>query len=76
MAILSTNKLIGNCFSTIRVGLIDHNLCGIMLFDEYSINDWPGETKALDEFFADKPDVKIKTLPWTNAPAGYIMKEY
>jgi len=48
---------------------------GVMLFDEYSIRDWPGETKAVDEFFADKPDIKIKTLPWTNAPAGYIVKE-
>lgn len=48
---------------------------GIMLFDEYSIPDWPGETKAVDEFFADKPGIKVKTLQWTNAPAGYIIKE-
>lgn len=48
---------------------------GIMLFDEYSIPDWPGETKAVDEFLSDKPGVKIKTLPWTNTPAGYIVKE-
>jgi len=48
---------------------------GVMLFDEYSIPDWPGETKAVDEFFADKPDIKIKTLLWTNTPAGYIVKE-
>lgn len=48
---------------------------GIMLFDEYAIPDWPGETKAVDEFFACKPSVKINTLPWTNTPAGYIIKE-
>ncbi|NDV22107.1 TylF/MycF/NovP-related O-methyltransferase [Desulfovibrio sp. JC022] len=48
---------------------------GVMLFDEYGIQQWPGETKAVDEFFADKPGVKIKTLPWTNAPAGYLVKE-
>ena len=48
---------------------------GIILFDEYSISDWAGETKAVDEFFADKPNVKIKTLSWTNTPAGYIIKE-
>ena len=48
---------------------------GVMLFDEYSIPDWPGETKAVDEFFSDKPGIKIKTLPWTNTPAGYIVKE-
>jgi hypothetical protein len=49
---------------------------GIMMFDEYGIKDWPGETKAVDEFFEDKTRVKIKTFPWTNAPAGYIVKEY
>ena len=49
---------------------------GIMLFDEYSIREWPGETTAVDDFFADKPHVKVKTLPWTNAPAGHIIKEY
>ncbi len=48
---------------------------GIILFDEYSISDWAGETKAVDEFFTNKPNVKIKTLSWTNAPAGYIVKE-
>ncbi len=48
---------------------------GIMLFDEYSIPDWAGETKAVDEFFSDKPRVKIKTFSWTNTPAGYIVKE-
>ena len=48
---------------------------GVIIFDEYSIKEWPGETKAVDEFFKDKPGVKIKTLPWTNAPAGYVVKE-
>jgi hypothetical protein len=48
---------------------------GIVLFDEYGIPDWPGETQAVDEFFADKPGLRVKTLPWTNAPAGYVVKE-
>ncbi|MGB6943700.1 MAG: TylF/MycF/NovP-related O-methyltransferase [Bryobacteraceae bacterium] len=48
---------------------------GLMLFDEYSIPDWPGETKAVDEFLADKPGIKLKTLPWNNVPAGYLIKE-
>ena len=48
---------------------------GIMLFDEYGIREWPGETKAVDEFLCDKPTVQVKTLPWTNAPAGYLVKE-
>ncbi len=48
---------------------------GIMLFDEYALHEWSGETKAVDEYFADKPNIKIKTLTWTNAPAAYIIKE-
>lgn len=47
---------------------------GVFLFDEYAIKEWPGETKAVDEFFADK-DVKIKKLQWNNVPAGYVVKE-
>lgn len=47
---------------------------GIFLFDEYAIKDWPGETKAVDEFFADK-NVQIKKLQWNNVPAGYVIKE-
>ena len=48
---------------------------GVILFDEYAIADWPGETAAVDEFLADKPGLRVKTLPWTNAPAGYLVKD-
>jgi hypothetical protein len=47
---------------------------GVLLFDEYSIPDWPGETQAVDEFLADKPGLKLQTLPWTNAPAAYLVR--
>lgn len=47
---------------------------GILLFDEYAIPDWPGETKAVDEFLTDKPELKLKTFTWTNAPAAYLIK--
>ena len=47
---------------------------GVMLFDEYGIHDWPGETRAVDEFFADKPEVRLQTFSWTNAPAAYLIK--
>jgi hypothetical protein len=46
---------------------------GVMLFDEYSIHEWAGETKAVDEYFAYK--VRIRKFHWTNAPAGYVVKE-
>jgi len=29
---------------------------GVILFDEYHDDRWPGATKAIDEFFADKPE--------------------
>ncbi len=48
---------------------------GIMLFDEYALHGWSGETKAVDEYFVDKLNINIKTLTWTNAPAAYIIKE-
>lgn len=46
---------------------------GIMLFDEYGIPDWPGETRAVDEFLADKPQLQLRTLAWNNAPAAYLV---
>ena len=51
------------------------NKKGIMIFDEYSIIEWSGETKAVDEYFEDK-DVDFKKLPWQGAPSAYIIKEY
>lgn len=47
---------------------------GVMIFDEYGISQWQGETLAVDEFFNDKPEVRLKTLPWTNTPAAYLIK--
>lgn len=32
-----------------------------------------GETRAADEYFADKPGVKLKTLSWTNSPSAYVI---
>lgn len=29
---------------------------GIIMFDEYNDQRWPGATKAIDEFFSDKPE--------------------
>ena len=56
---------------------VDHRLLPkrlvLHVFDEYAIKDWPGETQAVDEFFADK-DVEIKTLDWTNVPGAYLVK--
>jgi hypothetical protein len=47
---------------------------GVILFDEYGIHDWPGETKAVDEFLLDKPDLELQTFTWTNSPAAFLIK--
>lgn len=47
---------------------------GILIFDEYGIHDWPGETAAVDEFLADKPALRLTTFDWTNAPAAWLVK--
>ena len=46
----------------------------MVLFDEYGIPDWQGETQAVDEFLADKPGLRLETFTWTNSPAAYLVK--
>jgi hypothetical protein len=46
---------------------------GVVIFDEYGIPDWPGETAAVDEFLAGK-DLKLRTLSWTNTPGAFLIK--
>jgi hypothetical protein len=45
-----------------------------VVFDEYAIADWPGETAAVDEFLADKHNVRLQTFSWTNVPGAYLVK--
>ena len=47
---------------------------GILIFDEYGIHDWPGETAAVDEFLKDKPELRLQTFDWTNSPAAWLIK--
>lgn len=47
---------------------------GIMLFDEYAIKDFPGETIAVDNFFKNK-NIKMRKLSWNNVPGSYIIKD-
>jgi len=46
---------------------------GVVLFDEYGIRPWEGESKAVDEYFEDKK-VNIRRLDWSPNPGGYIIK--
>lgn len=47
---------------------------GIILFDEYGIRPWGGESNAVDEYFKDK-NVIIKKFDWAANPGGYIIKD-
>lgn len=46
---------------------------GVLVFDEYGIPPWEGESKAVDEFFKDKK-VLIERFDWASNPGGYIVK--
>jgi len=48
---------------------------GVVLFDEYGIRPWEGESNAVDEFFRDrKIDLRIKRFDWCPNPGGYVIK--
>lgn len=46
---------------------------GIVAFDEYGIRPWEGESRAVDEYFAET-DVTIRKFDWSPNPGGYIVK--
>lgn len=45
---------------------------GVIILDDY--NGFPGATKAIDKFIADKPDVKIEKIAWSSGPFFLIKK--
>lgn len=47
---------------------------GVMIFDDYGIPDWSGETKAVDQFLEKNPKLKINTSSISNVPGAWIIK--
>lgn len=47
---------------------------GVVLFDEYGIPPWEGESKAIDEFFEGK-EIELKRFDWCSNPGAYIIKK-
>lgn len=47
---------------------------GVLIFDEYAIRPWEGESKAVDEFFNQK-QIKMNKFNWSPNPGAYIVKE-
>ena len=47
---------------------------GLVVFDEYGIRPWEGESKAVDEFLQGHK-VRLQKLDWSPNPGAYIVKE-
>jgi len=47
---------------------------GVVLFDEYALPEFPGESQALDEYFRGKPPT-LERFDWTCPPGGWFIKE-
>ncbi|NOQ31393.1 MAG: macrocin-O-methyltransferase [Helicobacteraceae bacterium] len=49
---------------------------GVIIFDEYGILEWSGESSALEKYMDENGfDYEIKKFPWNNVPGGYIVKK-
>jgi len=51
---------------------------GIIILDEYALDTFAGETKAVDEYFRKRFGFvpKIKKFSWHSAPSGYIRVDW
>lgn len=43
---------------------------GLVVFDEYAITAWAGESAAVEEYFGKGK--RIEKFPWTSTPGGFI----
>ena len=46
----------------------------VLVFDEYGFPNWPGETKAVDQFIRQH-HLRLNSFPWAFAPAAYTIVE-
>lgn len=47
---------------------------GVVIFDEYGMTEWPGESQAVEEYFGSKMP-KLNKFPFASTPGTYIIKE-
>ena len=49
---------------------------GVLVFDEYAVVPWEGETRAVDEFRKERGiSSKMEKLPWAPTPGAFFVKE-
>ena len=46
---------------------------GLVVFDEYGLVEWPGESKAAEEYFGDKMP-RLEKFPFPSLPGGFFKK--
>lgn len=46
---------------------------GVVVFDEYAIPEFPGESRAVDEFLAGR-GAALHAVPWAYCPSAYTIK--
>jgi hypothetical protein len=64
-----TLAILRHCWDRLVVG-------GVLILDEYATSQWPGESKAWDEFARERGiATSVKRFAWANAPGGYVVKE-
>lgn len=47
---------------------------GVVLFDEYGIRPWEGESRAVDDYFAGR-GIELKRFDWCPNPGAYLVKD-
>jgi len=47
---------------------------GVVVFDDYGVRPWEGESTAIDEYFADKK-VILRRFSWAHCPGAYVVKK-
>lgn len=46
---------------------------GVVIFDEYGVLEWGGESQAVEDYL-DSQGYVIKKFDWNNVPGGYVIK--
>jgi hypothetical protein len=46
---------------------------GLVVFDEYGLVEWPGESKAAEEYFGDRMP-RLEKFPYSSLPGGFFRK--
>jgi hypothetical protein len=51
---------------------------GVIILDEYAVTTFPGESRAVDEYFVERFGCRprVRKFPWHSNPSGYITVDW